>query len=97
MYLQHNGAIAFRQLPLSLNQTMNIDKMFGSHLQSGLASGLEKLAPCRLIGVRGRNIRRGFHGSTPEHRDGLCAVVSSSHEHLGATASDLCSVGECAN
>ena len=24
-----------------------------SHRQSGLASGLEKLAPCRLIGVRG--------------------------------------------
>ena len=43
------------------------------------------------------NIRRGIHGSTPEHRDGLCAVVSVSHDHLGATASDLGSVGECAN
>ena len=28
-------------------------------------------------------------GSTSEHRDGLCAVVSSTHEHIGATASDL--------
>ena len=28
--------------------------MFGSHLQSGLASSLKKLAPCRLIGVRGK-------------------------------------------
>ena len=36
-------------------------------------------------------------GSTPENRDGLCAVVSVSHDHLGATASDLDSVGECAN
>ena len=43
------------------------------------------------------NIRRGIHGSTPGHRDGLCAVVSVSHDHLGATASDLGSVGECAN
>ena len=40
-------------------------------------------------------IREG--GSTSEHHDGLCAVVSFSHEHLGATASDLGSVGECAN
>ena len=39
-------------------------------------------------------IREG--GSTSEHRDGLCAVVSVSHDHLGATASDLGSVGECA-
>ena len=43
------------------------------------------------------NIRRGVHGSTSEHLDGLCAVVSVSHDHLGATASDLGSVGECAN
>ena len=70
--------------------------MFGSHLQSGLASSLEKLAPCRLIGVR-LNIRRGIHGSTSEHRVGLCAVFSVFHEHVGATASDLGSVGECAN
>ena len=34
---------------------------------------------------------------TSEHRDGLCAVVPVSHEYLGATASDLGSVGECAN
>ena len=40
-------------------------------------------------------IREG--GSTSEHRDGLCAVVPVSHEYLGATASDLRSVGECAN
>ena len=43
------------------------------------------------------NIRRGIHGSTSEHRDGLCAVVPVSHEYPGATASDLGSVGECAN
>ena len=43
------------------------------------------------------NIRRGIHGSTSEHRDGLYAVVPVSHEYLGATASDLGSVGECAN
>ena len=35
--------------------------------------------------------------STSEHRDGLCAVVPVSHEYLGATASDLGSVGDCAN
>ena len=29
---------------------------------------LEKLAPCRLIGVRGKTIRRGIHGSTSDHR-----------------------------
>ena len=40
-------------------------------------------------------IREG--GSTSEHRDGLCAVVLVSHEYLGATASDLGSLGECAN
>ena len=40
-------------------------------------------------------IREG--GSTSEHRDGLCAVVPVSHEYLGATASDLGCVGECAN
>ena len=40
-------------------------------------------------------IREG--GSTSEHRDGLCAVVLVSHEYLGATASDLGIVGECAN
>ena len=45
-------------------------------------------------GCSWENIRRGIHGSTSEHRDGLCAVVS---EHLGATASDLGSVVECAN
>ena len=43
------------------------------------------------------NTRRGIHGSTSEHRVGLCAVVSVTHEHLGATASDLGSVGECVN
>ena len=36
-------------------------------------------------------------GSTSEHRDGLCAVVLVSHDHLGATACDSGSVGECAN
>ena len=35
---------------------------YGSHLPSGPASGPEKLSPCRLIGVRGRTIRRGIHG-----------------------------------
>ena len=40
-------------------------------------------------------IREG--GSTSEHRDGLCAVVLVSDVYLGATASDLGSVGECAN
>ena len=39
---------------------------------------------------------QGIHGSTSEHRDRLCAVVPVSHEYLGATASDLGSVGECA-
>ena len=34
-----------------------------SHLQSGLASGLEKLAPCRLIGVRGETSDEGFMGA----------------------------------
>ena len=32
-----------------------------------------------------------------EHREGLSAVVPVSHVHLGATASDLGCVGECAN
>ena len=36
-----------------------------SHLQSGLASGLEKLAPCRLIGVRGKTSDEGFMGARP--------------------------------
>ena len=40
-------------------------------------------------------IREG--GSTSEHRNGLCAVAPVSHAYLGATASDLGSVGECAN
>ena len=43
------------------------------------------------------NMRRGIHGSTWEHRDGLCVVVPVSHEYLRATASDLGIVGECAN
>ena len=51
-------------------------------------------SPCRLIGVRGRTNRRGFHGSTSEHWNGLCAVVPSSYAYLGATASDLGSLGE---
>ena len=34
-----------------------------SHLQSGLASSLEKLAPCRLIGVRGKTSEEGFMGA----------------------------------
>ena len=34
-----------------------------SHLQSGLASGLKKLAPCRLIGDRGKNSDEGFMGA----------------------------------
>ena len=34
-----------------------------SHLQSGLASGLKKLAPCRLIGVRGKTSDEGFMGA----------------------------------
>ena len=34
-----------------------------SHLQSGLASGLEKLASCRLIGVRGKTSDEGFMGA----------------------------------
>ena len=38
-------------------------------------------------------IREGV--STSEHRNGLCAVVPVSHAYLGATASDLGSVGEC--
>ena len=40
-------------------------------------------------------IREG--GSTSEHREKLCAVVPVSHVYLGATASDLGSVGECEN
>ena len=47
-----------------------------------------KQSPCRLIGMRGRTIRRGIHGSTSEHHNGLCAVVPVSHAYLGATASD---------
>ena len=46
------------------------------------------------VGVRGRTNRRGFHGSTSEHRNGLCAEVPVSHAYLGATASDLGSLGE---
>ena len=34
-----------------------------SHPQSGLATGLEKLAPCRLIGVRGKISDEGFMGA----------------------------------
>ena len=52
-----------RQLPVILNQTRNIDKTSGSHLQSGLASGLGKLAPCRLVGGRGRTSDEGFMGA----------------------------------
>ena len=37
--------------------------MFGSHLQSGLASGLEKLAPCRLTGDCGKTSDEGFMGA----------------------------------
>ena len=54
----------------------------------------KKLSPCRLVGVRGWTNRRGIHGSTSEHRNGLCAVVLVSHEYVGATASDLGSLGE---
>ena len=42
-----------------------------------------------------RTYRRGIHGSTSEHRNGLCAVVPVSHTYQGATASDLTSEGEC--
>ena len=52
-----------RQLPVILNQTRNIDETSDSHLQSGLASGLEKLAPCRLIGVRQRTSDEGLMGA----------------------------------
>ena len=34
-----------------------------SHLQSGLASSLEQLASCRLIGVRGKASDEGFTGA----------------------------------
>ena len=67
---------------------------YGSHLPSGPALGPEKQSPCRLIGVRGKTIRRGIHGSTLEHREELSAVVPVSHENLGATAYDTGSVGE---
>ena len=66
----------------------------GSHLVSGPASGPEKLSPCRLVGKRGKTIRRGIHESTSVRQNGLCAVVPVSHEYLGATASDVGSVGE---
>ena len=56
-----------------------------SHLQSGLASGLGKLSPCRVIGVRGKTYRREIHGSTSGHRNGLCAVAPVSHAYLGAS------------
>ena len=59
-----------------------------SHFPSGPASGPEKQSPCRLIGMRGRTIRRGIHGSTSEHRNGLCALVPDSQAYLGATAFD---------
>ena len=36
-----------RQLLVIPKQTRNIDKTSGSHFQSGLASGLGKLVPCR--------------------------------------------------
>ena len=71
--------------------------MFGSHLQSRLASSPEEAGSLSVDWSSWENIRRGIHGSTSEHRDGLCAVASASHEHPGATASDLGSVGECAN
>ena len=68
-----------------------------SHLHSGLASGLEEAGFLSVGWYAWENIRRGIHGSTSEHREGLSAVVPVSHEYLGATASDLGSVGECAN
>ena len=42
--------------------------MFGFHLQSGLASSLKRLAPCRLISVRGKTSDEGFMGA----RGGSC-------------------------
>ena len=52
-------------------------------------------------GLLSQHVVGAAHPKGWEHvgapRRGLCAVVSSSHEHLGATASDLGSVGECAN
>ena len=44
-------------------KTRQIDKTYGSHLQSGLASGPGKLSPCRLIGVRGEHTDEGFMGA----------------------------------
>ena len=53
-------------------------------------------SPCRLVGVRVGTNRRWIHGSTSEHRKGLCAVVPVSQAYLGATASDTGSSGESA-
>ena len=81
-------------VPLHISTCEGPLLLYCSHLVSGPASGPEKRSPCRLIGMRGKTIRRGIHGSTSEHRNGLCAVVPVSHEYLGATASDTGSLGE---
>ena len=85
-----------RQLLVILNQTRNIDKLSVSH-QSGLPSGLEKLVPCRLIGVRGRTSDDGFMGARRSTGRDSAWWFLVSHAYLGATASDLGGVGECAN
>ena len=70
---------------------------FGSHLQSGLASGPKTLSPCRLVGVRGENLptRDSWEQvGAPERalRSGSCFTTNTWEP---ATASDLGSVGEC--
>ena len=63
-----------------------------SHLQSGLASGLEKLAPCRLIGVRGETSDEGFIGrSTATGSARWLPYPTNTWEP------PLLTVGECAN
>ena len=69
-----------------------------SHLQSGLASGLEKLGSLSVDWCSWENIRRGTHGARRSTVTGSAAVVSVSHDHLGShRASDLGSVGEWAD
>ena len=66
--------------------------LYVSHLVSG--PGFREAVSLLAVGVRGKTIRREIHGSTSEHRNGLCAVVPVSLDYLGATVSDTGSSGE---
>ena len=56
--------------------------------------GPEKLSPCRLIGVRGRNTDEGFMGARRSTGTDSARWFLFPTPYLGATASDLGSVGE---